>query len=153
MMGGMPAKRKTVSKKNSPSAAKPKPKPPAKRSTHARLKQVRAEMDSYAGATHNIQWIDHLCYKVCGKIFAILGRDETGATAMSIKCSPKDFAAMTKNKGVTQAPYLAKKMWIRVADIDAIGWKNLRGWIRRSYELVVEGLPARERSSLLDYAA
>lgn len=146
----MPARKKSVSTKKPVSATKPKPKPkpPAKRPTNARLKQVRAEMDSYAGATHNIQWIDHLCYKVCGKIFAIMGRDETGATAVSIKCSPKEFAALTKNKGVTQAPYLAKKMWIRVADIDAIGWKDLRGWIRRSYELVVEGLPARERSTL-----
>lgn len=148
MMSIMPVKKKSTSKKNSGSPAKPKPKPPATRSTNARLKKVRAEMDSYAGATHNIQWIDHLCYKVCGKIFAIMGRDETGATAMSIKCSPKDFAALTKNKGVTQAPYLAKKMWIRVADIDAVGWKDLRVWIRRSYELVVEGLPARERSTL-----
>lgn len=138
------AKTKSASKKSTG-------RKPARAGT-ARIKQLRAEMDRYAGSTRNIQWMDHLCYKVGGKLFAILGRDpDEGTTSMSIKCAPSNFAAMTKRKGVTQAPYLAKKKWIRIADVAAIPWSDLRKWVRDSYEEVVAGLPKAMQESLSEW--
>lgn len=119
------------------------------------LKRLRGEMDGYAGSTHNVQWGDHLCYKVHGKIFAILGRDHDngGAVSMSIKTTAAAFRAQTKRPGVTQAPYLAKRQWIRVGDAGEIPWTELRDWVRTSYELVVAGLPKGVRESLAPASA
>jgi predicted DNA-binding protein (MmcQ/YjbR family) len=105
-------------------------------------------MDSFPGSTHNVQWGDHLVYKVAGKCFAILGREETGTASMSIKLDPKEFRDRTRRKGITQAPYLAKKMWIRIADISSVPQKELSGWIRQSYDMVCGGLSKSVRDSL-----
>ena len=47
-----------------------------------------------------------------------------------------------------QAPYCAKRHWVRVSDEGALSTEELERWIRRSYDLVVAKLPKKMREAL-----
>ena len=50
--------------------------------------------------------------------------------------------------GITQAPYCAKRHWVRVGDLGALPTPELKRRIRRSYDLVVAKLPKKVQASL-----
>lgn len=59
------------------------------------------------------------------------------------------FDGLTDIDGVTQAPYCAKRHWVRVGDLDAIPEKELSALIRHSYDLVVAKLPKKVQAALV----
>ena len=61
----------------------------------------------------------------------------------SPKCDPADFDALTEIDGVTQAPYCAKRTWVKVSDLAALRAPELERHLRRSYDLIVAGLPKK----------
>jgi predicted DNA-binding protein (MmcQ/YjbR family) len=64
------------------------------------------------------------------------------------KCTPVEFDQLTQIDGVTQAPYCAKRMWVRVGDLSALGEKELQQRISASYRLVVAKLPKKIQATL-----
>ena len=50
--------------------------------------------------------------------------------------------------GITQAPYFAKRHWVRLADLLALPAAELERRIRRSYDLVVANLPKKIQAAL-----
>ena len=89
------------------------------------------------------QWGERLVFKVAGKIFLIIALDADLADSVVFKCDPADFDVLTEIDGVTQAPYCAKRMWVKVEDIAALPAPELERHLRRSYDLVVAGLPKK----------
>ena len=63
-------------------------------------------------ATENLQWGEHLVFKVGGKMFAVANLDGQGNT-LSFKCSPEEFAELVEMEGIIAAPYLARAHWVR----------------------------------------
>jgi predicted DNA-binding protein (MmcQ/YjbR family) len=95
------------------------------------------------------QWGEHLVFKVAGKMFLLVGLDGETIDGVIFKCTPDDeFDELTEIDGITQAPYCAKRHWVRVGDLLALPATELERRIRRSYELVVAKLPKKTRAAL-----
>ena len=95
------------------------------------------------------QWGEHLVFKVAEKMFLIIGLDGETIDGVTFKCAPdREFDELTEIEGITQAPYCAKRHWVRVADLGALPPAELERRIRRSYDLVVAKLPRKTRAAL-----
>jgi predicted DNA-binding protein (MmcQ/YjbR family) len=61
---------------------------------------------------------------------------------------PAEFDRLTEIDGITQAPYFARRHWVRVADPAALPAAELERRIHDSYRLVVGQLPTQTRRTL-----
>ncbi len=114
-----------------------------------RLPALRAFALALPHATVVQQWGEHLVFKVAGKMFLIIGLDGELVDGVTFKCTPdREFDTLTEIDGITQAPYCAKRHWVRVGDLGALPAAELERRIRRSYELVVAKLPKKTRAAL-----
>lgn len=94
------------------------------------------------------QWGECLVHKVAGKMFLLLVLDGDLLAGVIFKCTPAEFAELTEIDGIIQAPYCAKRMWAKVEDLAALPEPELTARIRRSYDLVVAGLPKKTQRAL-----
>jgi predicted DNA-binding protein (MmcQ/YjbR family) len=94
---------------------------------------IRAYCLGLDRATEKLQWGDALCFKVSGKMFAVLGLDNL---RLSFKCTPEKFAELIEDEDIHPSPYLGRYKWVRLDRLDAVGWDELRELIRQSYEMV-----------------
>lgn len=114
-----------------------------------RLPALRQFALSQPATTVVKQWGEHLVFKVAGKMFLIIGLDGEMIDGVTFKCTPgHEFDELTEIDGITQAPYCAKRHWVRVADLSAIPAAELERRIRRSYDLVVAKLPKKTQATL-----
>jgi len=105
---------------------------------------VRKHCLSLPGAAENIQWDHHLVFKVSSKIFAITAL-EPARHWLSFKCDPEEFAELVERPGIVPAPYLARARWAALESRRALARPELERLLTRSYELVVAGLPKKNR--------
>jgi len=94
------------------------------------------------------QWGECLVFKVAGKMFLIIALDAEIIEGVVFKCAPEEFDELTDIDGITQAPYCAKRHWVRVADLEALTGSELKRRIRHSYDLVVAKLPKKVQATL-----
>jgi predicted DNA-binding protein (MmcQ/YjbR family) len=94
------------------------------------------------------QWGECLVYKIAGKMFLILALDGETIDGLVIKCLPEEFDDLTSVDGITQAPYCAKRHWVRIGDLAALPPAELDRRIRHSYDLVVAKFPKKLRAEL-----
>ncbi|MGA9043012.1 MAG: MmcQ/YjbR family DNA-binding protein [Terriglobales bacterium] len=90
---------------------------------------------SFPGAKENLQWGDDLCFKIGGKIFAILGVDSV-PPRLCFKCTPEKFAELVEQEGIIPAPYVGRYKWVLVERLDVLRTEELENLIRESYEMV-----------------
>jgi predicted DNA-binding protein (MmcQ/YjbR family) len=90
---------------------------------------------SFAQAMENLQWGADLCFKVRGKIFAIVGLDSV-PQALCFKCTPEMFAELCEREGIRPAPYVGRYKWVLVDGLDVLGDDELEDLILQSYEMV-----------------
>ncbi len=113
-----------------------------------RLDSLRAFALGLPATTVVRQWGGCLVFKVAGKVFLVIGLDGEIIDGLAFKCAPAEFDALTDIDGIAQAPYFAKRHWVRVADLAALPAAELTRRIRRSYDLVVAGLPKKLQAQL-----
>jgi predicted DNA-binding protein (MmcQ/YjbR family) len=103
-------------------------------------------------ASENLQWEDDLCFKVGGKIFAILGL-ESVPPRLCFKCTPEKFAELCEREDIVPAPYVGRYKWVLVQRLDVLGDEDLQDLIGQSYAMVavkVKGTqkPATKKKAL-----
>lgn len=81
-------------------------------------------------------------------MFLIFALDGEMLDGVIFKCTPEEFDELTDIEGITQAPYCAKRHWVRVGDLAALPAAELERRIRRSYDLVVAKLPKKTQAQL-----
>ena len=113
-----------------------------------RLDQLKKFALSLPQSTVTKQWGDCLVFKVAGKVFFLISLDGEVVDGVVFKCTPDEFESLTEIDGVAQAPYFAKRMWVRVSDLEAMPAKELQSRIAHSYKLVVAKLPVKIRATL-----
>jgi predicted DNA-binding protein (MmcQ/YjbR family) len=96
---------------------------------------IRRYCLSFPHATENLQWGDELCFKVGGKIFAMLGLDSL-PQRMCIKCTPETFAELCELEDVRPAPYVGRYQWVMLDRLDALPDHELQDLIQQSYQMV-----------------
>lgn len=94
------------------------------------------------------QWGECLVFKVAGKMFLLLALEAETLDGIVFKCTPEEFDELTEIDGIGQAPYCAKRHWVRVSDPSALSTAELERRIRRSYDLVVAKLPKKTQAIL-----
>ena len=113
-----------------------------------RLPALRQFALSLPHTTWVKQWGECLVFKVAGKMFLIIALDAETIDGVVFKCTPDEFDDLTEIEGITQAPYCAKRHWVRVGDLASLRAAELERRIRRSYDLVVAKLPKKIQASL-----
>lgn len=113
-----------------------------------RLHALRHFALSLPHATWVKQWGECLVFKVAEKMFLIIALDAETIEGVVFKCTPEEFDELTEIDGVIQAPYCAKRHWVRVGDLAALSAAELERRIRRSYDLVVAKLPKKTQARL-----
>ena len=113
-----------------------------------RLDRLRAFTLSLPQASVVKQWGETLVFKVAGKMFFLVSLDADVIEGVTFKCRPEEFDELVAIDGVTQAPYCAKRHWVKVADLAAVPEAELQARIRHSYDLVVAKLPRKVQATL-----
>jgi predicted DNA-binding protein (MmcQ/YjbR family) len=108
---------------------------------------VREVSMALPNVTEQIQWEDHLLFKVGGKMFAITTLGPVGVR-LSVKSTPEKFAELTEIPGVIPAPYMARNFWVALERWDAVRRAEMEDLIRESYGLVLAKLPKRKQAEL-----
>src|ERR1039458_2049377 len=93
---------------------------------------------AFPQATENMQWGDDLCFKIGGKIFAIVSLDNP---RLCFKCTPETFAELIEREDIHPAPYVGRYKWVMLDRLDAVRWDELGDLIRQSYEMVAAKAP------------
>ena len=101
---------------------------------------VRRYCKSFPEATENLQWRDDLCFKIGGKIFAIVSLDDP---RLCFKCTPDTFAELIEREDIHPAPYVGRYKWVMLDRLDALRNDELKDLIRQSYEMVAAKAPKR----------
>jgi len=99
---------------------------------------------AFPGATENLQWGEDLCFKIRGKIFAILSLSALPQKAC-FKCSPETFTELIEREGIHPAPYVGRYKWVMIDRLDALHWDEMQEFIRQSYEMVAQKAPGKNR--------
>lgn len=102
------------------------------------IDSIREFCLDFPQATENLQWGDDLCFKIGGKIFAILGLDNP---RLCFKCTAESFSELIEREDIRPAPYVGRYKWVMLDRIDAVAWGELRELIEKSYELVTAKVP------------
>lgn len=113
-----------------------------------RLEALRHFALSLPGTTWVKQWGECLVFKVAGKMFLLLALEAETLDGVVFKCTPEEFDELTELEGIGQAPYCAKRHWVRVSDLAALSPAEYERRIRRSYDLVVAKLPKKTQAVL-----
>jgi len=111
-----------------------------------RLDRLKAFALGLPQTTTVNQW-GGLVFKVAGKVFLIIPLDGGVMNGLTVKCAPEEFDELTQRDGIGQAPYCAKRLWVR-AEEDALPEAELLRRIRRSYDLVAAKLPKKVQATL-----
>ena len=102
---------------------------------------IREYCLAFPRATEKLQWGDDLCFKIGGKIFAMVGLDNP---RLCFKCTPESFAELIEREDIRPAPYVGRYKWVMLDRLDAVGWAELRELIRQSYEMVAAKAPKKK---------
>jgi predicted DNA-binding protein (MmcQ/YjbR family) len=108
-----------------------------------RSDEIRKFCLSLSEVTEKLQWGDALCFKVVGKMFAVLGLDNP---RLSFKCTPEVFDELIERENIRPAPYVARYKWVMLDRLDALGNDELRELIRQSHELVRTKAPKPKKA-------
>jgi len=101
---------------------------------------IRTYCLAFPEATENLQWGDDLCFKIRGKIFAIVGLDNP---RMCFKCAPETFAELIEREDIRPAPYVGRYKWVMVDRLEALPAKEMRDLIAQSYAMVAAKAPRK----------
>jgi predicted DNA-binding protein (MmcQ/YjbR family) len=99
---------------------------------------------SFPQAKESLQWGETLCFKVRGKIFAMLSLDSV-PPSLCLKCTPERFVELLEFEGIAPAPYLGRYKWALLERLDVLRAPDLEELIRQSYEMVEAKAPRREK--------
>jgi len=111
-----------------------------------------AEVDKFLKSlkhtTMVVQWDDHRVWKIGGKVFAVVGGSGDAEPGLTFKCGETSFAILTRQKGIIQAPYMARNQWVKLERLSALKDSELKAYLERSYQLIASGLTKKMRVSL-----
>lgn len=98
---------------------------------------------SFPQAKESLQWGETLCFKVRGKIFAMLSLDAV-PPSLCLKCSPETFGQLLEIEGIVPAPYVGRYKWALLDRLDVLPAEEVQELIQQSYEMVEAKAPKKK---------
>jgi predicted DNA-binding protein (MmcQ/YjbR family) len=99
------------------------------------VESIRSFCLSFPHASEKLQWGEVLCFKVGGKIFALLSLSSVPPRLM-FKCEPEIFAELVEQEDIIPAPYLGRYKWVALERLDVLPCTDIENLIAQSYEMV-----------------
>ena len=104
---------------------------------------------SLRGATRVVQWEGVIVFKVGGKMFAMLPRDDDGSgRELWFKADDAYYDTMKAAPGFRPCPYLARARWVAVAKPARLPIDQIRAYIRRAHAVIAARLPRKTQLAL-----
>ncbi len=107
------------------------------------IEAIRKFCLSLPGVTEDLKWGNDICFLIGGKMFLVTCADP--GCGASFKSDADEFEDLIERPGFIPAPYLARAKWVKAESLSDLRSDEGKRLIRRSYELVLAGLPARIR--------
>ena len=101
---------------------------------------------AHPSATEEVQWENHLLFKVGGKMFCITSLDDANDTAF--KVPDEDFDELSATDVFIPAPHMARAKWVKVVQPSALKLPDWKRYIAQSYALVKAKLPKKVQATL-----
>lgn len=113
------------------------------------LQQLETFLNQFPGAKASYPFgPEALVYKVCGKMFALVGTHQ-GEARVTVKCQPADGELLVSQfHGVVPGYYMNKRHWITIALVSDVDETMVCDLVEQSYALVVSKLTKADRESL-----
>lgn len=111
------------------------------------VEDIQAICNKLSHVTQDIKWGHDLVFSIGGKMFCVVGLDQTPTTA-SFKVTDEEFEDMCNRPGFKPAPYVAKYKWVYIDDVNKMKISDWKQYLERSYELVKAKLPAKLKKQL-----
>jgi predicted DNA-binding protein (MmcQ/YjbR family) len=96
---------------------------------------LRALCLSLPHATENLQWDEELCFKVRGKIFAMVSLASV-PQRLIFKCHSEQFLELIEHEGAVPAPYVGRYKWVMIESLEVLTSSEIESCIRKSYAMV-----------------
>ena len=112
------------------------------------IEAVRKFCLSLPHVDEKVQWGDDLLFRVGEKMFAVAALEPSHGVALSFKCTPEKFAELVEQEGIIPAPYMARHHWVGLERFDALPDRELQPLLTNAYQMVLEKLPKKVRTSL-----
>lgn len=97
--------------------------------------------------TEDIKWGDDLCFCIGGKMFCVVGLNQSPAS-ISFKVSEDEFDELSTQTGFKPAPYVARYKWVLAEDLNNLSPAQWKHYVTQSYALVKDKLSAKIRKEL-----
>ena len=111
------------------------------------VEDIQAICKTLPAVTEDIKWGNDLVFSVGGKMFCVAGLNQSPTTA-SFKVTDEEFDEMCDRNGFKPAPYVAKYKWVWIDDIKKMSKGEWKKYIKQSYDLVKQKLPAKTKKQL-----
>ena len=111
------------------------------------IEEIQIICRQLPGVTEDIKWEHDLVFSVGGKMFCVVGLDESPTTA-SFKVTDEEFEEISNWPGFKPAPYVAKYKWVKIEDINKMKKTDWKKYLQQSYELVRDKLSLKLRKQL-----
>ena len=111
------------------------------------IEDIRNICLSLPHVTQDIKWGNDLVFSIGSKMFCVAGLNQD-PTSASFKVTDEEFEEVSARPHFKPAPYVAKYKWVLIEDITKMRKKDWERYIKQSYELVRDKLPAKLRKQL-----
>jgi predicted DNA-binding protein (MmcQ/YjbR family) len=111
------------------------------------IEEIQKICAEWPGVTEDIKWGADLVFSVGGKMFCVVGLEQTPASA-SFKVTDEEFDELSVSPGFKPAPYVAKYKWVWIEDISKMKKTDWKKYLKQSYELVKAKLPAKIKKQI-----
>jgi predicted DNA-binding protein (MmcQ/YjbR family) len=109
---------------------------------------VEAHCLALPGVSVHTPWSESRVFKVGGKMFAMIVMDGKRPSGVWFKAGEASFQILTRVKGITPCPYLARAYWVALDGLKPLKAKELRAYLTRAHGLVAAGLSRKKCASL-----
>lgn len=111
------------------------------------VEDISAICLSMPKTTQDIKWGHDLVFSIGGKMFCVVGLDQT-PTSASFKVTDEEFEEISNWPGFKPAPYVAKYKWVLIDDITKMNQSKWEHYIGQSYNLVKDKLSPKLKKAL-----
>lgn len=111
------------------------------------LEEIQNICRQLPAVTEDIKWENDLVFSVGGKMFCVVGLDQSPVSA-SFKVTDEEFEEICTWPGFKPAPYVAKYKWVLIEDINKMKKADWNKYLRQSYQLVSDKLSAKLKKQL-----
>ena len=110
------------------------------------IEVLRAVCLSFPAVTESVKWGNDLCFCVGEKMFCVTSLDPPHS--FSFKVADAEFDELAGSEGFQPAPYLARAKWVLCTDSKKLNKKDLKNYLRQSYDMIAAKIPKKQRKEL-----